>query len=104
MPDIGIATIETCLRALEELPHEDAMAAIGYITQRLHIKENKRRAFEAQKAKLGREPTDEEVSSTLDEWDEAVAGDPSMAASSMPPTTPAPGVLGMPTPIHKRAM
>ena len=42
MPDIGIAVIETCLKSLEELPHEDAMAALSYIKQRLQIKERKR--------------------------------------------------------------
>jgi hypothetical protein len=83
MPDIGIATIEVCLKALEELPHEDAMAAINYISQRLRIKEDKRRAQEAQRQKLGREPTDDEVTSALDEWDE-----PEATSAAYPPATP----------------
>jgi hypothetical protein len=92
MPDIGIATIEVCLKALEELPHEDAVAAINYISQRLAIKENRRRVQEAQKQKLGRDPTDAELNSALDEWDE-----PPAEATAAYPT---PSVLG----VMKRAM
>jgi hypothetical protein len=88
MPDIGIAVIEVCLKALDDLPHDDAMAAINYITQRLHIKEKRRLAAEAQKAKLGREPTEDEIDKTLDEWQEA--------DSDTVTPTPA-GVLGLPT-------
>lgn len=92
MPDIGIATIEVCLKALDDLPHEDAMAAIGYITQRLNIKENRRRIIEAQKQKLGREPTEDETRNALDEWDVEVADKGATAAY------PAGASLGGPMP------
>jgi hypothetical protein len=101
MPDIGIATIEVCLKALDDLPHEDAMAAIGYITQRLNIKESRRRIVEQQKAKLGREPTEDETRNALDEWDVEVADKSATATYS-------PGALGLggPTPAAymKRAI
>ena len=105
MPDIGIETIGTCLKALEELPHEDAIAAVQYITQRLNIKENRRRVIEAQKQKLGREPTDEEAKNALDEWEDVVAGDPSTSpATAAYPHAPLGASLPTPAAYMKRAI
>jgi ribosomal 50S subunit-associated protein YjgA (DUF615 family) len=99
MPDIGIATIEVCLKALQELPYEDALAALAYLNQRIQIKENRRRIIEAQKQKLGREPTDEEARNALDEWDSNEAEKNAASTAAYP----AGASLGLPPPVTPTA-
>jgi hypothetical protein len=65
MPDLAITTIEVCLKALDELPHDEALAALDYVKRRLLIKERHRQQ-QAQQQKAPPEPI--EKREPLDDW------------------------------------